>query len=147
MGSILKDMTVQAINKAAQNVPDSILHTAGLAAAGGCLLHLRSSPRVRTIVSGAIEATAVLTLASVAIGAMATLLTKHRLQWIESITGVSKLRTPRSTLYNKSRSSVISAIVEVVGRGISQNWKGAIAIIVMLLVSRAKDRRSRLRGS
>jgi len=148
MGSIIKDMTVHAIKKAAQNVPDSVLHTAGLAAAAGCLLHLRSSPRVRRIVSGAIEGTAVFTLASVAIGAIAALLAKHRLELTEPRTGVYTGPTSRSAPpSNQPKSAVISAIVKIIGRGISENWKGSIAIIVMLLFGLAKDPRSRLRAS
>lgn len=132
MTSIIQDLSINAMKKACSNLPNTILSAAGIAASTGCLLHLRASPRARRIISGVVEGTASLTLASVALGAISALIAKHCLE-------SDQLPNPQRSSSSQLRFPLATALAKLLNKGATKQWKGAVAFIVLFLIGRVRN--------
>ena len=139
MGSILKEIASDAMKRTCTGVPDSVIQTVGVVASAALALHLTCSPRARRIVAGAVEGTAALTLASVAAGAIAALVTKAHVTGSQQGDGAT--REIRYDVSSISRSLLIKLKDACIsGGGGIRRLQGIIAVLVLLYVGRRRTR-------
>ncbi len=91
MSSILKEIATDFFRKSCCTIPESTMQGLAVAASAAFALQMCKSPRSRQMVTGAIEGTtAVLTFASVAVGAIAALITKSQVSQESSFLRIIK---------------------------------------------------------
>ncbi len=90
MSSILKEIATDFFRKSCCTIPESTMQGLAVAASAAFALQMCKSPRSRQMVTGAIEGTAVLTFASVAVGAIAALITKSQVSQESSFLRIMK---------------------------------------------------------
>jgi hypothetical protein len=136
MGCIIKEIASDVIKRACDGIPDSVIRTLAVAAPAALALHVSYSPRARRIVAGAVEGAAAFTFASVAVGAVAALVTKAHFVDNGQGNGVERRQVSSFT-----HVMLVKLRQICVANGGFRRLQGIIAVLVLLYVGRRKTRR------
>ena len=116
MSSILKEFATDFIKKSCSTIPDSTMQGLAVAASAAFALQMYKSPRSRRLVTGAVEGTAALTFASVAVGAIAALLTKSQVSSQSSFLRIAIARLKQSSGVRRVQGMIFILVLWYVGR-------------------------------
>lgn len=136
MGSILRDLASDAIKHTCIGIPDYAIQTLAVAASAAFALHISCCPRARRIVAGIAEGTAALSFASVAVGAVAALITKAYVVGSHPGDGVE-----RRQLLSSVRGILVKLRQTCVAGGGFRRLQGIIAVLILLHVGRRRTGR------
>ena len=133
MGSILRDLASDAIKRTCIGIPDSAIQMLAVAASAAFALHISYSPRARRTVAGVAEGSVALSFASVAVGAVAALITKAYVLGSHPSDEVE-----RSQLSSFVRSILAKLRQTCVAGGGFRRLQGIIAVLILLHVGRRR---------